>query len=74
MRPASISTCCSSIEQDKSALIRIDWSTGDESVLFGSDRGDVTGAMFDARTFEPEAACINPGTAGMDGVNAIRRR
>lgn len=51
----------SSIEQDKSALIRIDWSTGDESVLFKSDRGDVTGAMFNARTFEPVAACINPG-------------
>ena len=51
----------SSIAQDKSALMRIDWSTGDESVLFGSERGDISDAMFDARTFEPVAVCIDPG-------------
>ena len=51
----------SSIAQDKSALIRIDWSTGEERVLFGSERADITDAIFDARTFEPEAACIDPG-------------
>ncbi|MGY8661252.1 S9 family peptidase [Bradyrhizobium sp. UFLA05-109] len=51
----------SSLEHDKSALMRIDWATGKESVLFGSDRADVTGAIFNARTFEPEAVCIDPG-------------
>lgn len=51
----------SSMQQDKSALVRIDWSTGEESVLFKSERADVTGGIFDARTFEPEAICIDPG-------------
>lgn len=51
----------SSLEHDKSALLRINWSTGEERVLFKSDRADVTGAIFNARTFEPEAVCIDPG-------------
>ncbi|WP_035663961.1 S9 family peptidase [Bradyrhizobium sp. Ec3.3] len=51
----------SSLEHDKSALVRINWSTGEELVLFKSDRADVTGAIFNARTFEPEAVCIDPG-------------
>jgi dipeptidyl aminopeptidase/acylaminoacyl peptidase len=45
----------SSIERDKSALVQIDWSTGEERVLFESECADVTGAIFNARTFEPEA-------------------
>jgi dipeptidyl aminopeptidase/acylaminoacyl peptidase len=52
---------CSCIEHDKSALIRIEWSTGEESVLFKSERADVTGGIFNARTFEPDAVCIDPG-------------
>jgi dipeptidyl aminopeptidase/acylaminoacyl peptidase len=48
-----------SIAQDKSALVRVDWSTGEESVLFTSVRADVTDAIFNARTFEPEAVCID---------------
>ncbi len=51
----------SSIARDKSALIRIDWSSGDERVLFESARADVTGTIFNARTLAPEAACIDPG-------------
>jgi dipeptidyl aminopeptidase/acylaminoacyl peptidase len=51
----------SSLEHDKSALVRIDWSTGEERVLFNSDSADVTGAIFNTGTFEPEAVCIDPG-------------
>lgn len=50
---------CSSIEQDKSALVQIDWSTGEQKVMFESQRADVTGAIFDARRFEPEAVCVD---------------
>ena len=50
----------SCIEQDKSALLRIDWSTGEQKVVFESRRADVTDAIFNARTFEPEAVCIDP--------------
>ena len=31
----------SGIAQDKSALVRVDWSTGDETVLFESPCADV---------------------------------
>jgi dipeptidyl aminopeptidase/acylaminoacyl peptidase len=51
----------SSLEQDKSALLRIDWSSGEERVLFEAGRADISGAIFNARTFEPEAVCIDPG-------------
>jgi len=51
----------SSIEHDKSALVQINWSTGEQRVLFKSERADVTGGIFNARTFEPEAVCIDPG-------------
>lgn len=51
----------SSIAHDRSALVRIDWSTGEERVVFASERADVTGAIFNARTFAPEAVCIDPG-------------
>ena len=59
MRVASTSTCSRSIEHDKSALLRIDWSTGAESLLFRSERADVTDAIFDARSFEPQAVCVD---------------
>jgi len=49
----------SCIEHDKSALLQIDWSTGKESVLFKSQRADVAGTIFNARTFEPEAVCVD---------------
>src|SRR5260370_612475 len=49
----------SCIEHDKSALVQIDWSTGKESVLFKSQRADVAGTIFNARTFEPEAVCVD---------------
>lgn len=51
----------SCIEQDKSALVRIDWSSGEQKVLFKSERADVTGAIFDPRTIEPEAVCVDLG-------------
>jgi acylaminoacyl-peptidase len=51
----------SSIDRDTSALLRVDWSSGDEQVLFRSERADVTDTIFNARTFEPEAVCIDPG-------------
>jgi len=51
----------SGIAQDKSALVRVDWSTGDETVLFESPCADVTDTIFDMRTFEPEAVAIDPG-------------
>jgi dipeptidyl aminopeptidase/acylaminoacyl peptidase len=52
---------CSCIEHDKSALVRIDWSTGEERVLFRSDRADVVDTILNARTFEHEAVCVDPG-------------
>jgi dipeptidyl aminopeptidase/acylaminoacyl peptidase len=51
----------SCIEQDKSALVRIDWSSGEQKVLFESERADVTDAIFNPRTIEPEAVCVDPG-------------
>jgi dipeptidyl aminopeptidase/acylaminoacyl peptidase len=50
----------SCLEHDKSALLRVDWSNGEERVLFKSDRADVTSLIFSARTFEPEAVGIDP--------------
>jgi acylaminoacyl-peptidase len=41
--------------------LRIDWSSGEERILYRSDRADVTGAIFNTKTFEPEAVCIDPG-------------
>jgi dipeptidyl aminopeptidase/acylaminoacyl peptidase len=49
----------SCIEQDKSALMRIDWSGGEESLVFRSARADVTDAIFSARSFEPQAVCVD---------------
>lgn len=50
----------SSIDHDKAALVRVDWSTGEQHVLFASDRADVTSLMFNRRTFEPQAVGIDP--------------
>jgi hypothetical protein len=50
----------SCIEQDKAALVQIDWATGEQRILFEGPRADVTGGIFNARTFEPEAVCIDP--------------
>jgi acylaminoacyl-peptidase len=51
----------SSVEHDKSALLQINWSTGEERVLFKSERADVTGGILNARTFELDAVCLDPG-------------
>lgn len=50
----------SCIEGDKTALVQTDWSTGEEYVLFHSQRADVTNLIFNARTSEPEAVGIDP--------------
>lgn len=49
----------SSIEHDKSTLVRIDWSTGEQTIMFSSPRADVSGAIFDIKTFEPQAVCVD---------------
>jgi dipeptidyl aminopeptidase/acylaminoacyl peptidase len=51
----------SSLDHNTSALVRVDWSNGDEQVLFRSERADVTDVIFNAKTFEAEAVCIDPG-------------
>ena len=51
----------SCMEHDKSALMQIDWSTGEETVLFKSERADVTDAIFDAQSLAPEAVCVDVG-------------
>jgi len=62
----------SCIEQDKSALMQIDWSTGEQKVLFESQRADVVGGIFDARTFEPHAVQNRSGATGVDGIERPR--
>src|ERR1700737_3661141 len=57
-------------EQDKSALVWIDWSTGEQTVVFESRRADVTDAIFSARTFEPEAVCIDPARQEWSALTA----
>jgi hypothetical protein len=49
------------IEHDELALVRVDWSSGEEHTLFGSERADVTGLILNGLTFEPEAVSIDPG-------------
>ena len=51
----------STLRHDKTVLLQIDWSTGEERVLFESERADITDAIFDVTTFEPDAVCIDPG-------------
>ncbi len=42
MSPESICTCFHPSTTTKAALVRVDWSTGEEHLLFASDRADVT--------------------------------
>jgi dipeptidyl aminopeptidase/acylaminoacyl peptidase len=51
----------SCIARDKAALLRVDWPSGEETVLFESPRADVTDTIFNMRSFEPEAVAIDPG-------------
>ncbi|MBV8697072.1 MAG: S9 family peptidase [Bradyrhizobium sp.] len=51
----------SCLDQDKTALMRLDCRSGEETVLFGSDRADVTDWILNGQTFEPVAAAIDPG-------------
>jgi len=46
----------SSIDRDKSAIVRIDWTTGEEKIVASHDRADIRGEMFDPATFELTAA------------------
>ena len=50
----------SCLEYDKTALVEIDWSSGEERMLFQGPRADVTGLIFDGKTFEPRAVAIDP--------------
>jgi dipeptidyl aminopeptidase/acylaminoacyl peptidase len=60
----------SCIEHDKAAVVQVDWSTGAEHVLFQSERADVTGLIFNGRTFEPEAAAIDPARQQWETLTA----
>jgi dipeptidyl aminopeptidase/acylaminoacyl peptidase len=51
----------SCIDQDKTALMRLDGRSGEETMLFRSERADVTGWIVDGLTFEPVAAAIDSG-------------
>jgi acylaminoacyl-peptidase len=51
----------SCLNRETTALVEMDWLTGDERVLFESDAADVTGWIWDARTLRPVAAAIDPG-------------
>ena len=51
----------SCLQSDKTALVQIEWATGEERVLFASEKADVFDLIFDGQTFEPEAAAIDPG-------------
>ena len=46
----------SSIDRDKSAIVRIDWTTGEEKIVASHDRADIRGEIFDPATFELTAA------------------
>jgi dipeptidyl aminopeptidase/acylaminoacyl peptidase len=46
---------------DKSVVLKIDWSTGEERVMFASERADPAGFILNGKTFEPEAVCIDAG-------------
>jgi acylaminoacyl-peptidase len=60
----------SSQRHDRAALLRIDRSTGEERVLFTSDRADPSDLIFDARTFEPKAVCIDAGRREWHALSA----
>jgi len=63
----------SSIAQDKSALVQIDGRPAKRECCFKSERADATDIIFNARTFEPEAACVDPGRQEMDGFDTRGR-
>jgi dipeptidyl aminopeptidase/acylaminoacyl peptidase len=45
----------SSIGRDKAALLRVDWTTGSETLVASHDKVDITGAMTDPRSDEVTA-------------------
>jgi dipeptidyl aminopeptidase/acylaminoacyl peptidase len=51
----------SSLDQDKAALMRLDCGSGEEKLLFASERADVTDWIANGQTFEPAAVAIDPG-------------
>jgi dipeptidyl aminopeptidase/acylaminoacyl peptidase len=46
----------SSIGRDKAALLRVDWTTGAQTLVASHDKADVTGRLVDPRTDEVTAA------------------
>jgi acylaminoacyl-peptidase len=46
----------SSIDRDKTVVLRVDWATGAETLIASHDKVDITGTMTDARTEEVTAA------------------
>ena len=50
--------------------MQIDWSTGETESPFESQRADVVGGIFDARTFERACCPHRSGATGMDGIDA----
>jgi len=51
----------SCLESDKTALMQIEWATGEQRVLFASEKADIVDLILDGRTFEPLAAAVDPG-------------
>ena len=51
----------SSQRHDRAALLRVDRSTGEERLLFASERADPSEFILDGRTFEPKAVCVDAG-------------
>jgi acylaminoacyl-peptidase len=51
----------SCLDQDKTALKRLDCRSGEETLLFASERGDVTDWIASELTFEPVAVAVDPG-------------
>jgi dipeptidyl aminopeptidase/acylaminoacyl peptidase len=60
----------SCLDQDKTALVALDWQTGHERVLFQSARADVTGWIINGRSFEPVAAAIDAGKQEWQALSA----
>jgi dipeptidyl aminopeptidase/acylaminoacyl peptidase len=46
----------SSIGRDKTALLKIDWTSGRQTILAEHDKADISGVLIDPRTDEVEAA------------------
>jgi dipeptidyl aminopeptidase/acylaminoacyl peptidase len=49
----------SSVDRDKSALVRVDLATGKTTLLGASDQADVESIWLDPRTFAPQAYTVN---------------